>query len=306
MSIPIRRSVRAIRAPWLLASVMLFASSALATPDALEPFASSDPTTAATTRTTTAALPAFSAADPGAPAVSEADLMANERFWPYTVSLTSDWQVPAGERTLRAGTKGVLVRVEAGDRVRVDLGREGVVTVPVGHTDVVARANAIRAGESRKDAPNLTWAIGARILDGGADEVALYGMENALAKRGYLLVFVDPADTTTFDAMATVLGGFGERDGVLTVVVPQRRIGDGAMLAALGRADWSTAYLLAHLAMPYTASLLGEDARAPYVMLQTNEGRVVFEGPWSETLVPALSRALATSFGSDGAKIAAW
>lgn len=253
------------------------------------------------TETKTPALPAFSASDPSAPPVSEINLMTSERFWPYTVSLVSEWRAGSDGRTLAAGSKGVLVRVDSHERVRIDFGRDGIVEVPVDRTDLIAGANAIRTGEARKDAPNLTWAIGARILDGGADEVGLYGMEHALAKRGFLMIFVDPADAPTYASMARALAPMNDRHDVLTIVVPQGRESDEEMLALQKRVGWSAAFMLGHLAIPYTTSLLPGTAGAPYVILQTNEGRVIAEGPWSEDLVPRLATALDTEFGPTGA-----
>jgi hypothetical protein len=288
---PIRRS-DAVVLGLLLA---LITTPAVAAPD----------TKPSMTETTTPALPAFSAADPSASPVTEANLMASERFWPYMVSLVSEWRAGDDGRTLPSGSRGVLKRVDSPERVRVDFGRDGLIEVPVDRTDLIAGANAIRTGEARKDAPNLTWAIGARILDGGAEKVALYGLENALAKRGFLMIFVDPADAPTYAAMASALAAMNDRHGVLTVVVPQGKESDEAMLALQKRSGWSAAFMLGHLAIPYTTSLLPDTATAPYVMLQTSEGRVIAEGPWSDDLVPRLAAALETAFGPNGAAVAA-
>lgn len=291
MNVPMLRA-RVLAASLLL---VLMAGPAIAAPDPV----------GALSRTSTPALPEFSAADPSAAVVSDANVMQSERFWPYMVALTEAWRIAAENRTLRVGTEGVVVRVVDRERVRLDLGRDGLVEVPVAATDLIARANAIRTGAARKDAPNLTWAIGARILDGSADEVALYGMENALSKRGYLMVFVDPSDAPTYAAMASALASLNERHDVLTIVVPQGRASDDEMLALQKKSGWTAAFMLGHLALPYTQSLLPGGTHAPYVMLQTDEGRVVEQGVWSDELAARLARALDATFGPGDAAVAA-
>ena len=53
-----------------------------------------------------------------------------------------------------------------------------------------------------------------------------------------------------------------------------------------------------HLADSYIRSLLTERTPLPAVMLQTNEGRVLFQSRWNADVVPKLSAALDDAFGS--------
>ena len=49
-----------------------------------------------------------------AAAVTDANLLESERFWPYQVALARD------------GSLGVLIRVEEGAIARIDFGRDGI------------------------------------------------------------------------------------------------------------------------------------------------------------------------------------
>ena len=110
-----------------------------------------------------AALPAsLRAADGAYPAaVTEQNLLASERYWPYHVALTKPFQA------LRPGTTGVLIRVESSSVARIDFGRDGLFEVPVAATDLVARANRVQRGELAKRAPNFVFALGPRLRGHG-------------------------------------------------------------------------------------------------------------------------------------------
>ena len=103
-------------------------------------------------------------ADPDAPAVTQQNLMASERFWPYHVELVRSWTPEAGEKPLAAGRRGVLIRVDSAELARIDFGRHGQHAVPIGATDLLANANRIRLGELRKLGPNFALAIGPRVF----------------------------------------------------------------------------------------------------------------------------------------------
>src|SRR5262245_34700801 len=83
-------------------------------------------------------VPEHVAADASAPPVTAASLLESERFWPYQVALVRAWRPPGAAQALPAGTRGVLIRVEATGRARVDFGRQGLYEVAVGDLDLVA------------------------------------------------------------------------------------------------------------------------------------------------------------------------
>ena len=60
----------------------------------------------------TSGIPEYHAQDATAAVVSEKNLLASERFWPYQVALIGPWQPPASAQPLAADASGVLIRVE--------------------------------------------------------------------------------------------------------------------------------------------------------------------------------------------------
>lgn len=236
-------------------------------------------------------LPVHLAADASAPAVSERNLLASDRFWPYQVALTRDWQ---GEgRRLASGSLGVLIRVESSGAARVDFGRDGLHELPVGATDLVDRANRVRTGELAKAAPNFAFAIGPRLIDPAS--LRPLGLAASVHRRGFLAVFADPS-AREFAALARALAPLRDRRGVLTVVFPQGAHADAAVRERLAALGWEAPFVFDHLAESYTRTLLREGAAMPALLLQTSEGRVVFSSPWSEPAAEALGAALERAF----------
>ena len=242
-------------------------------------------------------LPPYLAADPGAPPVTAQNLLASERFWPYRVALTRPWSGASGAE-LPAGWEGILIRVEPDRRARIDFGRDGLFTLPLGATDLVERAERVRRGEDEKLAPNLVLAIGPRLLDAGADAPQTLGLEAALARRGFLAVYADPA-ADGFAEQARALAPLQDRHGVLSVLFPLGRHPDAQVYAQLRAAGWKPSFVFDHLADGYAASLLDAAVPRPALQLQTNEGRVLFESPWTPGAVAALTAALEREFGSE-------
>ncbi len=241
---------------------------------------------------TTGQLPAFDAQDARAAAVSASTLLSNERFWPYQVALTQD------------GSVGVLIRVESGGQARIDFGRDGLRNVPVSDTDLVERANRVRLGELEKRGPNFLLAIGPRILDSSASVPRAFPIDLAAGKPGFISVFADPR-TPGFSEMAKTLAPLSERHGVMTILFPQGRVSDVDLSAQLRALGWTIPFVLSHLSEPYTRTLLSSALRPPAVMLQTDEGRVLFESDWREGLAADLTSAIDATFGARTASIPA-
>jgi hypothetical protein len=242
--------------------------------------------------------PAHRPADPKAPVVTEDNLLASERFWPYQVALTERW------RALPAGSLGVLIRVEAQRLARVDFGRDGLHEVPVHSTDLLERAERIRGGELEKTAPNLTLAIGPRLLDSASQPLRPLSFAAVLERRGFLAVFADPTDPE-LSALSAALGPIGERREVLTVLFPQGDHADAKVHERLRALGWPAAFVFDHLAEGYTASLIDPKLRKPAVLLQTNEGRVLFQATWGASAFSELTAALDSAFGGSATAAAA-
>lgn len=242
--------------------------------------------------TNQAAKPAAAQVD--AAAVTEKNLMANERFWPYHVALTEAWQPAGREKPLRQGRRGVLIRVEDSGLVRIDFGRHGLYEVPVGETDLVERANRVRRSELGKLGPNFALALGNRLFH--AESLHPVGFPTAAERPGFLCVFADPLEEG-FIELAAGLAPLHERHGVWTILFPQGEYPDPQMAQYLGSLDWTVVLVHDRLSEPYTRTLVDEKTPLPYVMLQTNEGHVLFESEWKPDVVPALAAALDEAFG---------
>jgi hypothetical protein len=232
------------------------------------------------------------------PAVTEANLLENERHWPYRVTLTAPWpEQAAHEDALPPGLTGVLIRIEESGLPRIDFGKWGKYEVPVERTDLVARANRIRIGEEEKAAPNFVHAIASRMLDSASEAPRPLPVEESAKQRAFLCVFADPSDTG-FEALARALALLRERDGVMTILFPQGQHADGAVRERLRSLAWPVPYVFDFLSEPYTRTLLAEGTAYPYVMLHTSEGRVIWQGVWSAEAAVELASALDRNFGS--------
>jgi hypothetical protein len=240
-------------------------------------------------------LPLHQAEDPGAPVVTEGNLLASERFWPYRVALVRPWSVPGREQPIDPGTLGVLIRVEAGGVARLDFGRDGLHEVPIAETDLLDRANQVRRGEIDKMAPNLVLAIGPRLLDPGSTPLRPIGMVAASRAAGFLCVFADPA-APDFAELVASLEPLRGREGVTTVLLPQGEHRDGEVAERIRSLGWAVPFMYDRYSEPYRRSLLREGTGLPAILLATREGRVLFQDGWSAEVVPQLGAAWEKGF----------
>lgn len=249
-------------------------------------------------------LPEYRAEDRGAADVSEVNLLANDRFWPYQVALTSALPATNGSKPLDAGSVGVLIRVEASGLARIDFGRDGMRVVPVAKTDLIERANRIRRGELEKLAPNFLLAIGPRLVDSAADTLRPLPFPEVAAQRGLLCVFADP-DSKGLAALASALTPLNERDGVFTIFFPRGKHSDAEVRERLRSLKWTVPFVYDHLAEAYTESLIETGAALPVVMLQTRDGRVLYQSSGKAGVVPELRAAIERAFPSATAPLVA-
>jgi hypothetical protein len=237
-------------------------------------------------------LPAWRVADADASAVTEANLLASERFWPYQASLSGGVKLPGSTRELPPGTLGVVIRIEPGARVRIDFGRDGLATLPVAATDVVARANAVRTGAAEKTAPNLTYAIAPRLLDARADAMRRVRLEDSFTRRAFLCVFANP-DDASLRKLASWIAARTTSGDVLPVLFAQGQHPDGELHERLRAAGWNGAFAMNHLAEAYAGTLVDEELSAPRIALFSAEGRELWSGEFHRELPAELERALA-------------
>jgi hypothetical protein len=245
---------------------------------------------------TSRAVEGYQPADPGAPPVTRENLLANPRFWPYHVELPQPWQPPEAEMPLRAGTRGVLVRVESSDAARIDFGRNGVYAVPVESTDLIQRANGVRLGEEDKIAPNLVHAIGPRLMRSDSPQLGPMSFRKTFEPPGFLSVFADPA-SHGFADLAAALAPLHGRHGVWTVLFPQGAHRDPQVHERLRALGWQVPFVRDFLSPGYTLSRLRQGTPLPAVALETREGRLVFESAWHPAVAARLEAALDEAFG---------
>lgn len=246
-----------------------------------------------------AEFPEHHAASPGAAAVTQENLLTSERFWPYQVSLLRSWKPAGREQPLEPGATGVLIRVEASGDARIDFGRDGLYTVPLGETDLLERANRVRLGKLEKLAANFVLAIGPRLVDPAADALRPFPIAETARHPGFLTVF---GSQEQLSEMAPALAPLNGRDGVLTIVLAQGSYPDARVREDLRRLGWTVPFVLDHLADAYTASLLPDGIAMPAVVLQTAEGHVLFQSTWGADLGARLRAAMDTAFGGPGPK----
>ncbi len=242
-------------------------------------------------------LPAHDVADANAKPVTERNLLASERFWPYHVALTRPWRPAGRAEPLVPGIAGVLIRVENTGRARIDFGRDGLYEVPVEVTDLVANANRIRSGELDKLASNFLLDIGPRLVDSASDTLRPFGLRPAAERSGYLCVFADPS-AQGFADLAAALTPIRDRERVLSILFARGNHPDAELREQLRSLGWRIPFVFDHMAEPYTQSLLPEGTPLPALLLVTREGRVLFQSHFEPGVVPKLIAALDEAFGA--------
>ncbi len=250
------------------------------------------------------ALPPHDALDAKAAAITEENLLASERFWPYYVALQTPWQPPGAERTLPRGSAGVLVRVEEAGLARVDFGRDGRYEVPIARTDLLDRANQVRVGEAEKLAPNFVMALGPRLVDSASASPRPLPFRQMAAHARFLCVFADPSDSK-FKKLAASLAPLQEREDLLTILFPRGEHPDFKMRLTLRSLKWTVPFVYDHLSESYSRMLLSEDPPPVTILLQTGEGRVLFQREWRSDTASSLSSAIERVLGEDSDPTAA-
>jgi len=233
----------------------------------------------------------YEAAEPTAEPVTAANLLANERFWPFHVALVEAWTPPGAAPPIPAGIRGVLVRVEEGGRLRVDFGRDGVHAVPLEKTDLLEGANLVREGRRHKAAPNHVLAVSARMREIGAAERT--GPAKTVGIAGFVNVFVDPS-SGDFEPLVKAVAPLDGRHGVRTLLYPQGLHPGLEVAERLKALGWTGYRMDGAYAPGYTEAQL--DGAPPALMAVTPDGRVVFQGAWGPGAAERLARAVDAAF----------
>jgi hypothetical protein len=216
------------------------------------------------------------------------NILELEALWPYRVKLTREWKPVGEERALRASTPGVLIRIEESGLARIDFSAGGVHTVPVDHTDLIERANAIRRNDSSKRAANYAHAIGPRLIDVTTQRVA--DMVEISSATGFLSVAADP-NSSDFPELAKRLRSLESLNGFRTVLFPIGESDNDAILTTLEREDWPISFVMEEYSEAYARGLMSSMA-LPRFALHSPQGRLLLESQWTDTLPTDLSEAI--------------
>ena len=217
------------------------------------------------------------------------NLYANEAYWPYQIQLTRDWK-PVGWEGDFAWGLGVLLRVDPEQRLRVDFGHHGKHWVPAEATDVLARANALREGATRKLGPNLVTAIGNRLLDPSGETLRPVTTD-LKAQWAFLLAIADPADPG-FGDLARALEGPAIREGLTVVLVSPFDYGDFKLYRVCYDQRWPGAFLRDRFGPAYAEGALEVGEEPPRLQLLTPEGRLLWTAPATPAAIEPLSALL--------------
>jgi len=211
-------------------------------------------------------------------AIPQASVYENERYSPAIVAMTEDWLPPSETKPLQAQYRGALVRVEADGRVRIDFGRHGKHDVPMDHTDLVQRANEVRAGTRTKLAQNFVLRVGNSLVDSSSTSIRPHMLGKIAGASGYLCIFADPR-AEDFPILAEQLAALEGVNGVRTVFFPQSVVREDLAFVheRLGTLSWHAPFMYPQLSGDYTLSLLGEIPERPRAQLVSPEGRVLYE-----------------------------
>jgi hypothetical protein len=212
-----------------------------------------------------------------ATAITQASVYENERYWPAIVALTEEWLPPGETKPLKAQYRGTLVRVEADGRVRIDFGRHGQHDVPMDRTDLVERANEVRAGTRTKLAPNFVLRVGNNLVDSSSQQMRPTTIDAFAGASGYLCIFADPR-AEDFPNLAQEVAALEGVNGVRAVFFPQSVVLEDLEFVheRLGTVSWHVPFMYPQLSGNYTLSLLGEIPVRPRAQLVSPEGRILY------------------------------
>ena len=219
--------------------------------------------------------------------ISAANVYEHEKYWPSIVALTDEWLPSSSAAALQSGYRGVLVRVNEDGNPRIDFGRHGKYDVPIGKTDLVGLANAVREGSEFKNVPNFIRQVGTRLVDSKSDEVRALPSSEVARFHTFLCVFADPADPS-LPKLVEQLESLTSENGVQAIFFPQS-VGREDMQAVVDRLEalsWQVPFSYPHLTADYTHSILGLDSAIPTLLLVTEEGRVLARVEGADVLDP--------------------
>lgn len=287
----------------VLILLLALACSTIACPDrssdsesAPPPSASpSTPDVPAAPAKTRATAPDASAATSAPARITPENLLENERYWPEIAALVEPFMPAGGEKPLKKGYRGALVRIDDQGRARIDFGRHGKHDVPIRFTDVVDRANRVASGELYKIAPNFVAHYGTLFLHPSTPEVVPYPTAELAKAERFLCVFANPRDPAFDDLVSHRLKPLADQAGLQPLFFPlaMKQNEYEVVKTILNRVGWPVPFDYGEAAEKHARVLLGEVPSAPQALLVTREGRLLVRGALdSDSTLDAIRRAV--------------
>lgn len=214
------------------------------------------------------------------PAVSAGEAAADTLFsepatWPYHVSLAEPFAHEGG--TLKAGQRGVLIRMETAGELIIDFGRQGVARVPTALTDILQQSRRIAAGEERKEHPNYVLQIGPRLVVSHGGVMGNHDITRMRDRAAILTVLCGDGEAV-LAAIAEALADSAallEEGKVFPLIIPVGVGDDRAFAEKLDTAGITCPFVYSHLAAFYTNSLQHDTSRLPLLVLTDLDGKVL-------------------------------
>lgn len=212
--------------------------------------------------------------------ITASNVLEHERFWPEIVAMVEPWQPADGSTVLKKGYRGALMRVQDDLRVRIAFGRHGDHDVPHEKTDLLERANEIRAGTRHKMGPTFVVHFGAQFLDPSLAKPAPFSTVELLKSKHFLCVFLDPRHPELSRHVES-LALARELPDLRVILFPLGMAADqiGVVHETLVAADWLVPFAYPAGADVQARSLLGEVPETPTVLLISAEGRLLLRAP---------------------------
>jgi hypothetical protein len=224
--------------------------------------------------------PVESPAKAHATTITAENVLEHEDAWPDIVAVTTAWTPPEAEAPLKPGYRGALIRVEAGGAVRIAFGRHGNHSIPLDHTDLIARANEVASGERHKIAPVFLAHFGTQFLHPELEGIVPYPTPALAQATRFLCVFAKPA-AEDFPALAARVAALSDVASLQVLFFPLDMPQGSAetVKSTLATAEWPVPFAYPQAAEVHAQKLVGEVPSAPTALLITTEGRLIAQLP---------------------------
>ncbi|MGC9450973.1 MAG: hypothetical protein ACP5I4_05945 [Oceanipulchritudo sp.] len=201
----------------------------------------------------------------------------HSEYWPFYVSLVES--IDSNGMNLKAGARGVLIRMTGPDGALVDFGRHGLATLPVGKTDLLDRAQSIREGLETKEFPNFVYHLGPRLIVPTEGRPGFHDLSRLTARRYFLTVYTS-AERHLMESIATVLDRLKEpleTGNVFILFMPVGEKDDFVFSRSLLDHGLEHPFVYSHLAEIYTDSLHHDVSELPLLVLNDADGKIILK-----------------------------